>query len=509
MLQVNFRVPRLGLLAGLIIALFPSCALADQPLAATVGATPAGQPMAPGFVGLSLEYKALHLYTGRNPYAINPVFLQLVRNLVPGGKAPILRIGGDSADATWWPIRGMIPPGGISYSLTEGWLRQTQLLAQDLGAQLILGVNLAAGRPEIAATEARAFLQGIGRRSIEALEIGNEPDVYTVFPWYRDRHGNIWHARTAGYDYSEFLREFSRWRAALPSVPIAGPAYAELTWLSGLATAHPRRARPSGADDPSLPVARMRRHRIADVCVGRQHAQRQRVVGDGGRRRALRHRGSQRRASLPDRRDELGRDRELHRPSERGRHVLLGAVGARHAVQPREHRGRRRELPHAAAGRLRDVHVHPARQDMARVRPSGLLRDADVRSGVPARVAAAADDADLRRLSDLQHAREGVGHACRRRHDQGDADQQGPGLRPHRRCDAPADGQLRDARVIAGAERQLDHRRDARRPDIRRRHDYWAPRSAAADHGDAAARDISGERARRKRGAAHATGPLS
>ncbi len=234
MLQVNFRVPRLGLLAGLIIALFPSCALADQPLAATVGATPAGQPMAPGFVGLSLEYKALHLYTGRNPYAINPVFLQLVRNLVPGGKAPILRIGGDSADATWWPIRGMIPPGGISYSLTEGWLRQTQLLAQDLGAQLILGVNLAAGRPEIAATEARAFLQGIGRRSIEALEIGNEPDVYTVFPWYRDRHGNIWHARTAGYDYSEFLREFSRWRAALPSVPIAGPAYAELTWLSGL-----------------------------------------------------------------------------------------------------------------------------------------------------------------------------------------------------------------------------------------------------------------------------------
>ncbi len=223
------------MLVGLVIALFPSCAFADQPLAANVSATPAGQTMPPGFVGLSLEYKALHMYTGRDPYAINPVFLQLVRNLVPAGNAPILRIGGDSADATWWPIRGMIPPGGISYALTEGWLRMTHLLAQDLGAQLILGVNLAAGRPSIAAAEARAFLQGIGRRSIEALEIGNEPDLYTAFPWYRDRYGHIWYARSSGYDYQEFLREFSRWRAALPNVPIAGPAYAELTWLSGLA----------------------------------------------------------------------------------------------------------------------------------------------------------------------------------------------------------------------------------------------------------------------------------
>lgn len=234
MLAVKLRGPRLGVVAGLVIALFPSCALADQPLAANVSATPTGQPMAPGFVGLSLEYKALHLYTGRNPRAINPVFLQLVRNLVPGGRPPILRIGGDSADATWWPIRGMIPPGGVSYALNGGWLRMTRILAQDLGAQLILGVNLAAGRPEIAATEARAFLQGIGRRSIEALEIGNEPDVYTVFPWYRDRYGHIWYARTSRYSFNDYLTEFSRWRAALPSIPVAGPAVAELTWLTGL-----------------------------------------------------------------------------------------------------------------------------------------------------------------------------------------------------------------------------------------------------------------------------------
>ena len=53
--------------------------------------------MPPGFVGVSLEYSALHLYTGRDPNAINPVLVQLLRNLAPG-QSPVLRIGGNSSD---------------------------------------------------------------------------------------------------------------------------------------------------------------------------------------------------------------------------------------------------------------------------------------------------------------------------------------------------------------------------------------------------------------------------
>ena len=95
-------------------------AQADQPdVYATVGSEPAGQTMAPGFVGLSLEYKAVRAYTGSNPNAINPVLVQLLRQLAPG-QAPVLRIGGDSTDATWWPVRGVIPPGGSHIRSRQG-----------------------------------------------------------------------------------------------------------------------------------------------------------------------------------------------------------------------------------------------------------------------------------------------------------------------------------------------------------------------------------------------------
>ena len=164
-------------------------AAADPPVTATVGSDPAGQPMAQGFTGVSLEYGALHSYTGRDPDHINPVLLNLMRNLVPGGQTSVLRIGGNSADRTWWPIRGQIPPGGISYALNNGWMRTTHALAKALGGRMIMGVNLAGGRPSVAAAESRALLAGVGRRSIQAFEIGNEPDVYGLFPWYRDRRG--------------------------------------------------------------------------------------------------------------------------------------------------------------------------------------------------------------------------------------------------------------------------------------------------------------------------------
>ena len=228
------RVVLVLTLAISVWALAPAIAGADQPaLAVLVGGTPSGQPMAPGFVGVSFEYKAMHLYTGRDPRTVNPVLVALLRALAPG-QPPVVRVGGLSTDATWWPTRGVIPPGGITYGLTKGWLRTTQALARALGARLIMGINLASDQPALAAAEARAIVQGIGARYIEALEIGNEADVYGQFAWYRDRRGRVVFARGRQYDLAAFVKDFSRWRAALPSVPLAGPAFAELGWMSGL-----------------------------------------------------------------------------------------------------------------------------------------------------------------------------------------------------------------------------------------------------------------------------------
>lgn len=232
--RVGAKRIRAALVALVIISAVPASAHADaQAVSAQVGAAPQGQAMGPGYIGFSFEYRAMHVYTGRDPQAVNPVLVQLVKGLTPG-QSPVLRIGGNSSDQTWWPIRGMIPPGGINYALTKGWLRTTQTLARVLGARLIMGVNLAAGRPAIAAAEARAIIEGIGTRYLQALEIGNEPDLYGVFSWYRDRRGAYVLSRPSDYSPADFTAEFTRWRAVLPALPLAGPAFAGLSWMPSL-----------------------------------------------------------------------------------------------------------------------------------------------------------------------------------------------------------------------------------------------------------------------------------
>jgi Glycosyl hydrolase family 79 C-terminal beta domain len=207
-----------------------------QTVSASVGSTPTGQPLAPGFLGVSLEFSALRFYTGRDPRAVNRVLVSLLRGLTPG-QTPVLRIGGNSADTTWWPQHGLAAPAAVNYRLTERWVKTTRALAGALRAKLILGVNLAGGSPAIAAAEARALLGGIGRRYIQALEIGNEPDLYSIFPWYRDRRGQMFYARDHNYGLSDYIAQFTRWRAALgQGTPVTGPAFAELTWLVGLGT---------------------------------------------------------------------------------------------------------------------------------------------------------------------------------------------------------------------------------------------------------------------------------
>jgi hypothetical protein len=188
----------------------------------TVGSRAEGRPVPPGFVGLSLEYTAVEGYAGRDPSALNPVFLQLVRNLTPG-QAPVLRIGGDTTDWTWWPVAGFPKPGGIRYSLGPTFVRVTAALTHVLGAKLILGINLEADSQTVAAAEARALVAGIGRGSIAALELGNEPELYGSFGWYQTASGIEVPGRSPDYDFAQFERDFSRVGAALPSLPLAGP----------------------------------------------------------------------------------------------------------------------------------------------------------------------------------------------------------------------------------------------------------------------------------------------
>lgn len=199
----------------------------------SVAAGSPSRPLPRGYLGVSLEYNTVKAYEGTSAQTSNPVLAQLIRNLAPG-QTPVLRIAGDSTDWTWWPIKGVQRPPGASNSLTSSWLARAHTLAQATKAKLILGINLEANSTRIASVEANQLVKGIGRPSVDALEIGNEPQLYPILPWYRTATGTWRFGRPLTYDLADYGSEFANFGAVLPRVPLAGPAIGH-SWLSQLA----------------------------------------------------------------------------------------------------------------------------------------------------------------------------------------------------------------------------------------------------------------------------------
>jgi hypothetical protein len=210
-----------------------------------IGARPTSRPLPAGFLSLSLQYRTILRWTGPPDQPVDPVFVALVRNLDPSGR-PVLRIGGQGGDRTWWPAPGLRRPLGVSDTLSPRFTRAARRLAAALPARLLLQINLEAGSVRLAQVEARRLLAGVGRADIAAFEIGNEPDLYTSQPWYWESGGRPlpWYAgrgtpvfaRPAGYGPAQFLAEFARVARALPAgIPLAGPDLADPAWLDAVA----------------------------------------------------------------------------------------------------------------------------------------------------------------------------------------------------------------------------------------------------------------------------------
>ncbi len=225
----------LALIVGLLFA--HSRGPADTPaparVDAVVSAVPYGSPTPSGYLGLSLEFSAVEAYAGTDPAALDPVFLQLVRDLDPG-QSPVLRIGGDSADWTWWPVPGLARPPGVSYALDSRWTSVTGALATALHAHLILGLNLEADSATVANYEANALLGGLTRDSVLAFQLGNEPELYASFPWYWSSPGHGVTGRRSPYSFDDFMADFHRIAAQLPPTALAGPTTGGPGWLPNL-----------------------------------------------------------------------------------------------------------------------------------------------------------------------------------------------------------------------------------------------------------------------------------
>jgi hypothetical protein len=196
------------------------------------------------YLGLSTEYWALPVWSGE--MGLLERTLSLVR--VRGDGPLILRVGGDSADRIFWdPASGAggvrLPPW--AFSLAPKWLGQARALVRRLGVRLILDLNLITGTPGVAAQWARAASSALPPHSIDAFEVGNEPDVYSRADWLAitadpglDGHptGRLGRSRVSGVSLPaaltarDYVRDFHAYAAALdqaaPRVMLAGPSLA-------------------------------------------------------------------------------------------------------------------------------------------------------------------------------------------------------------------------------------------------------------------------------------------
>jgi hypothetical protein len=181
---------------------------------ASVDPTKPGTQIQSSFLGFSHEWSGPPVLMGP-PGNTNPIYRQLVNNLTAYGGGPLLvRIGGNSTDKTTAPTTGVVAPMAQLYT--------------DLGAKFTLGVNLGSDDVALATQQAQYYVSNMPAGSLEAIEIGNEPDLY---------HDNG--DRPTTYTFADYLSDFATWRTAiLPLLPtgvkLMGPSWASTSSLSNL-----------------------------------------------------------------------------------------------------------------------------------------------------------------------------------------------------------------------------------------------------------------------------------
>ena len=389
----------------------------------TVSSKPLGNAVPGAFVGISLEYGTVASAELPGRGGADPVLARLIRNLSPG-YAPVIRIGGESGDKTWWPVPGIRRPRGVDYALTPAWLADARQLTKSAHARLILGINLEADSTSIAATEADHLLAGIGRRNIEALEIGNEPELYAGIPWYVTRAGQKGFGRPPTYSLANYMKDFATIAAALPPVPLAGPSTGADAWIAGLgqllaanptlrlATFHAYALDPRGdafrGHDCSTAIGEPGHPSVSALL--NSYASQTLVQG------ALPYIAIAHSHGIPFRIDEMN---AITCAGARGRQQYVGirAMGARRAVSTGARRRRRREHSHVARVRRQAVrHALPARPVGGHGR-ARVLRDADVRPGSSSGLPTSVDGAGRRRSAALVGGA-GAGSQRSRRPDQ-------------------------------------------------------------------------------------------
>ena len=178
--------------------------------AAVASATPAAASsqvitIAPTTTGTSLNADSLGLSFEASDLALPGFASGNLASYLKTLGTSVMRIGGNTSDETFWTSTGQTPPSWSIATITPADLTALNTLAKASGWKVILGVNLKQYDPARAADEAEHAVEALGS-SLQAIEIGNEPDLYL-----------------SSSDYvAEFQAYVSAIEAAAPGTPIEG-----------------------------------------------------------------------------------------------------------------------------------------------------------------------------------------------------------------------------------------------------------------------------------------------
>ena len=198
------------LLAAAVVALATGLAAASPAARAHAATAPAVITISPTTTGTSLTQASAGLSFEASDLAL-PGFTagNLASYLDTLSPSSVLRIGGNTVDETFWTSTGEAAPSWSIATITPADLTALAGLARASGWKVILGVNLKQYNPARAANEAQDAQAALGS-SLQAIEIGNEPDLYSQYE----------------SNPSQYLTDFAAYvsaiRQAAPGVPIEG-----------------------------------------------------------------------------------------------------------------------------------------------------------------------------------------------------------------------------------------------------------------------------------------------
>ncbi len=210
------------------------------PLPAVFSLTSGGRFVPGSFFGISTEYDQLTTY--ENAGRLFDRALSIMRP--QDGSKMLLRIGGKSADHTFWETSPPDYPRQV-IKLGPKWMDSLKTLVHQEHLRVMLDLNLAVHSPALEASFAQAARKALGPGVLAGLEIGNEPDLYWRQPWLaKSRIASTSAATprhwTINYSPNDYRRDYSSYartlEAKVPGIPIGGPEIIsnKVPWLDSI-----------------------------------------------------------------------------------------------------------------------------------------------------------------------------------------------------------------------------------------------------------------------------------